>query len=71
MAAKQVTDSVKKVNAPQGNEDEPEAEQSEEEKRNPTEEEIKANLRKKLEAFNQKVKQKVTQPANSITSLTG
>ncbi|XP_033986079.1 uncharacterized protein LOC117482181 isoform X1 [Trematomus bernacchii] len=32
------------------------------EKRQPTEEEIKANLRKTLEAFNQKVKQRVPQP---------
>ncbi|KAJ4945136.1 hypothetical protein JOQ06_013672, partial [Pogonophryne albipinna] len=34
------------------------------EKRQITEEEVKANLRKTLEAFNQKVKQRVPQPAN-------
>ncbi|KAI9527979.1 hypothetical protein NQZ68_026021 [Dissostichus eleginoides] len=34
------------------------------EKRLPTEEEVKVNLRKTLEAFNQKVKQRVPQPAN-------
>ncbi|KAK5927151.1 hypothetical protein CgunFtcFv8_022668 [Champsocephalus gunnari] len=34
------------------------------EKRQLTEEEVKANLRKTLEAFNQKVKQRVPQPAN-------
>ncbi|KAM8773282.1 uncharacterized protein AB9X84_015225 isoform 2-T5 [Acanthopagrus schlegelii] len=37
--------------------------QSEEVKKQPTEEEIKMNLRKKLEAFNQMVKQKLTQSA--------
>uniref|UniRef100_UPI003AAB64C5 uncharacterized protein n=1 Tax=Centroberyx gerrardi TaxID=166262 RepID=UPI003AAB64C5 len=37
-------------------------------KRQPTEEEIKANLKKKLEAFNQMMKQRVTKPAeNSLT----
>ncbi|XP_073330935.1 uncharacterized protein [Pagrus major] len=39
------------------------AEHLEEEKKQPTEEEIKMNLRKKLEAFNQMVKQKLTQSA--------
>ncbi|XP_047200514.1 uncharacterized protein LOC118125290 isoform X2 [Hippoglossus stenolepis] len=39
----------------------------EEGKRLPPEEEIKVNLRKKLEAFNQRVKRQVTQPANSRT----
>ncbi|XP_026216659.1 zinc finger protein 318-like [Anabas testudineus] len=41
------------------------SEEEEEDKQQLTEEEIKANLKKKLEAFNQKVKQKVAQPANS------
>ncbi|XP_074487151.1 uncharacterized protein LOC141765116 [Sebastes fasciatus] len=65
MAAKQSVNLVGKVEAPQLAEDN--SEQSEEEKQPPTEEEIKANLRKTLEAFNQKVKQKVTQPDNSLT----
>ncbi|CAB1444896.1 unnamed protein product [Pleuronectes platessa] len=39
----------------------------EEEKRLTSEEEIKVNLRKKLEAFNQKVRRQVTQPAISRT----
>ncbi|XP_042340268.1 uncharacterized protein LOC121941524 [Plectropomus leopardus] len=68
--ARQSALSVQMVEAPQPNNDESnsKAEQSEEEKRPPTEEEVKANLRKKLEAFNQKVKQRVSQPAPSITS---
>ncbi|XP_031722975.1 uncharacterized protein LOC116394208 isoform X1 [Anarrhichthys ocellatus] len=61
---------VEKVEAPQLKEDDTKAEQSEE-KRPPTDKEIKANLRKKLEAFNQKMKQKVTQPANSLSPQTG
>ncbi|KAK2919476.1 pinin-like [Channa argus] len=49
-----------------------EAEQPEEVKRELTEEEIKANLRKKLEAFNQKVKQQVARPvAQPDASFTG
>ncbi|KAM3623979.1 uncharacterized protein V6R79_017619 [Siganus canaliculatus] len=46
------------------------AQESEEEEHQPTEEEIKANLRKKLEAFNQKMKQKPPPPAPSLTPLT-
>lgn len=66
---KQMTDSVKTVEAPQTDKDDSSYEQSEKEKQQPTEEEIKANLRKKLEAFNQKVKQKVTQPASQLNEL--
>ncbi|XP_070684350.1 micronuclear linker histone polyprotein-like [Pempheris klunzingeri] len=61
----------RKVEPLENNEDDSENDESEEEKQLPTEEEIKANLRKKLEAFNQKVKQKHTQPANSLTPPTG
>ncbi|XP_033480453.2 uncharacterized protein LOC117255546 [Epinephelus lanceolatus] len=70
--ARQNLNPVEIVEAPQlsdsDSEGDPEAEQPEEEKRPPTEEEVKAKLRKTLEAFNQKVKQKVPQPANSLTS---
>ncbi|XP_056229039.1 uncharacterized protein LOC130167094 isoform X1 [Seriola aureovittata] len=69
--AKQNKDSVGEVKASQGDEHHSEARQSEDEERQPTEEEIKVNLRKKLEAFNQKVKQQVTQPVTSLTSQTG
>ncbi|XP_030583239.1 serine/arginine repetitive matrix protein 1-like [Archocentrus centrarchus] len=55
--------------------DDANAEPLEEEKPQPTEEEIKANLRKKLQAFNQKAKntsqlphRKVMQPVNSLIS---
>ncbi|TKS69300.1 hypothetical protein D9C73_003364 [Collichthys lucidus] len=47
--------------APQRNEDNSKAKESEQKKRPRTDEEIKANLRKTLEAFNQKVKKKLTQ----------
>lgn len=68
--AKQRPNPVEIVEAPllSDKEDDSKAEQPEEEKRPPTEEEVKAKLRKTLEAFNQKVKQKVPQPANSMTS---
>lgn len=68
--ARQNLNPVEIVEAPQlsDSEGDPEAEQPEEEKRPPTEEEVKAKLRKTLEAFNQKVKQKVPQSANSLTS---
>ncbi|XP_062289680.1 zinc finger protein 318-like [Scomber scombrus] len=49
--------------------EQPPAEQPEEEKRQPTEEEVKANLRKKLEAFNQMAKKKVPQPAPAPDGL--
>ncbi|XP_034746544.1 zinc finger protein 318-like [Etheostoma cragini] len=42
--------------------------ESEEEKQLPTETEIKANLKKTLNAFNQKVRQKMPQPAICLTS---
>ncbi|KAK5866569.1 hypothetical protein PBY51_020752 [Eleginops maclovinus] len=48
----------------------PKPEPTHEEKRQPTEKEVKANLRKTLEAFNQKVKQRVPQPANFPTPHT-
>ncbi|XP_078121479.1 uncharacterized protein LOC144527384 [Sander vitreus] len=68
LAAKQEKQSANSVEeALQLDEDESEAELSEEEKRPPTETEIKANLRKTLELFNQKVKQKVPQPAIFLT----
>lgn len=72
-AEKQSADSVAKMMTPQKDvvESHPKAEQSEKEIQQPTEEEIKANLRKTLEAFNQKVKQKLTQPATSLMSPTG
>ncbi|KAK9540332.1 hypothetical protein VZT92_002792 [Zoarces viviparus] len=57
---------VEKVEVPQLIEDDTEAEQSEEQ-RPPTDKEIKANLRKKLKAFNQKMKQK----ANCLPPQTG
>ncbi|KAF0037871.1 hypothetical protein F2P81_010745 [Scophthalmus maximus] len=41
-----------------------------EEKRPPTEDEIRFNLRKKLDAFNQKVKHQVSHPAPYLTSQT-
>ncbi|XP_040003444.1 uncharacterized protein DDB_G0271670-like isoform X2 [Xiphias gladius] len=69
--AKQSKDSAGKVEASRGDEDDSETGQSKEEKIQPTEEEIKVNLRKKLEAFNQKVKKQVTQTANPLTSQTG
>ncbi|KAF1395541.1 hypothetical protein PFLUV_G00012570 [Perca fluviatilis] len=64
---KQSANSVEVEKALQLDEDDSEAELSEEEKQPPTETEIKANLRKTLELFNQKVKQKVPQPAIFLT----
>ncbi|XP_022049040.2 zinc finger protein 318-like [Acanthochromis polyacanthus] len=69
---------AQKAEASQGDKDDSKTQQSNEEKPQPTEQEIKANLRKRLNAFNQKAKHRsqllqstVMQPANSLTSENG
>lgn len=75
---RELRESAQKAEASQGSKDDSKTKQSNEEKTQPTEQEIKANLRKRLEAFNQKAKHSsqllqstVMQPANSLTSENG